>query len=125
MVSRAHHPETVGKCERFWETVKTEFWERVEPQELTEARERISHFIEHYNHFRPHQGLDGMTPADRFFGAEAEVRKALEDTISKNALRLALGDAPRKAVFLIGQIGDQSSRFTAKKESWCSRLPTA
>lgn len=123
VVSRAHHPETVGKCERFWETVKTEFWERVEPQELTEARERISHFIEHYNHFRPHQGLDGMTPADRFFGAEAEVRKALEDTISKNALRLALGDAPRKAVFLIGQIGDQSISLHGEKGKLVLQTP--
>ncbi|MBK8178540.1 MAG: transposase [Planctomycetes bacterium] len=24
-VARAHHPETVGKCERFWETIKSEF----------------------------------------------------------------------------------------------------
>lgn len=106
VVSRAHHPETVGKCERFWETVQTEFWDRVEPQDLTDARERLGQFIANYNHFRPHQGLDGMTPADRFFGAEAEVRKIIEDTISKNALRIALGEAPRSPVFLIGQIGD-------------------
>ncbi len=123
VVSRAHHPETVGKCERFWETVKTEFWERVEPQDLGEARERLGHFIEHYNHFRPHQGLDGMTPADRFFGAEAEVRKVLEDTISKNALRLALGDAPRKPVFLIGQIGDQSLSLHGEKGKLVLQTP--
>lgn len=108
VVARAHHPETVGKCERFWETVQMEFWDRVEPQDLTDARERLAHFIAHYNHFRPHQGLEGMTPADRFFGAAADVRRAIEDTVSKNALRIALGEAPRSPVFLIGQIGETS-----------------
>lgn len=34
VVARAHHPETLGKCERFWETVGREFWERARPQEL-------------------------------------------------------------------------------------------
>jgi transposase InsO family protein/transposase-like protein len=105
VVARAHHPETVGKCERFWETVGSEFWERIEPQDLSDAQERLGHFIAYYNHFRPHQGLGGLVPADRFFGAANEVRKAIEETISKNELRLALGEAPRKPVFLIGQIG--------------------
>lgn len=107
VVSRSHHPQTLGKCERFWETVGQEFWERVHPQELEETRERFSHFIAHYNHFRPHQGIDGMVPADRFFGLESEVRKALEQTFKENELRLAVGEAPRSPVFLIGQIGNQ------------------
>lgn len=108
VVSRSHHPQTLGKCERFWETVKNELWERAKPQELGEARERLKHFINHYNHFRPHQGLDGMTPADRFFGVEKEIREKMEAQISENALRMALGELPRTPVFLIGQIGDKS-----------------
>lgn len=123
VVSRAHHPETVGKCERFWETVKAEFWERVEPQDLSEARERLEHFISHYNHFRPHQGLDGMTPADRFFRAEDQVRTIIEETISKNALRLAVGEAPRKPVFLIGQIGDQPLSLHGEKGKLVLQTP--
>jgi len=106
VVSRSHHPQTLGKCERFWETVGQEFWERVHPQELEETRERFSHFIAHYNHFRPHQGIDGMVPADRFFGLESEVRKALERTFKENELRLAVGETPRTPVFLVGQIGN-------------------
>jgi hypothetical protein len=49
-----------------------------------------------------------MVPADRFFGAESEVRKAIEATIEKNALRLALGEAPRRPVYLVGQIDGES-----------------
>lgn len=108
VVSRSHHPQTLGKCERFWETVKNELWERSKPQELGEARERLKHFVNHYNHFRPHQGLDGMTPADRFFGVEKEIRQKLEEQMNENALRMALGELPRTPVFLVGQIGDQA-----------------
>ncbi|HET6204553.1 MAG TPA: DDE-type integrase/transposase/recombinase, partial [Planctomycetota bacterium] len=107
VVARAHHPQTVGKCERLWETVSREFWERARPQELSEARERLAHFFAHYNHFRPHQGLGGLVPADRFFGAEAEVRRALEKAMRRNELALALGEKPRKPVFLVGQIGER------------------
>lgn len=107
VVSRSHHPQTLGKCERFWETVSKEFWIRARPQDLKDAQERFEHFVNHYNHFRPHQGLDGMVPADRFFGVEDEVRKVLEETMEKNAIRLAVDEAPRTPVFIIGQIGDQ------------------
>jgi transposase InsO family protein len=108
VVARAQHPETVGKCERFWETLKKELWDRVHPKDLEEARARVTQFIAHHNHFRPHQSLEGMVPADRFFGVESEVRKAIEATMEKNALRLALGEAPRKPVFLVGQIDGEA-----------------
>lgn len=108
VVARSHHPQTVGKCERLWETIGQEFWARARPQELSEARERLKHYIDHYNHFRPHQGINGMTPADRFFGVESEIRKVLEETIAENALRLALDEKPRSPVFLVGQIDGKS-----------------
>jgi len=107
VVARTHHPQTVGKTERFWATVGEEFWERIQPQDLTEAKERFGHFVSHYNHFRPHQGIDGMVPADRFFAVENQVREALEKNMDQNELSLALGEKPRKSVFLVGQIGDQ------------------
>ena len=108
VVSRAHHPETLGKCERLWETINRELWERTRPQDLADARDRLAHWFAHYNHFRPHQGIDGLVPADRFFDAEAQVRKTLESHLAANELALALGQAPRKPVFLFGQIGDQA-----------------
>jgi hypothetical protein len=107
VVARTHHPQTVGKTERFWATVGEEFWERIQPQDLTEAKERFGHFVAHYNHFRPHQGIDGMTPADRFFGVENQLRSVMEKAMDQNELLLALGEKPRKPVFLVGQIGDQ------------------
>lgn len=111
VVSRSHHPQTLGKCERFWETVYNEFWTRVKPQDLEEARVRLRYFIDHYNHQRPHQGLDGMTPADRFFGVAEEVRGIIEKTVAENSLRLSLDELPKPPAFLIGQIGDQRIAF--------------
>jgi transposase InsO family protein len=108
VVARAQHPETVGKVERLWATIKQELWDRVHPKDIEEARERIRLFIAHHNFHRPHQSLDGHVPADRYFGVQSEVRAAVEATVAKNALRLALGEAPRKPVFLVGQIDGQS-----------------
>lgn len=107
VVSRTHHPETLGKCERLWETVGTELWERVQPQELGEARERLAHYFAHYNHFRPHQGIGGLVPADRFFGAEDALRKSLEARMEHDELGAALSRTPRKGVYVFGQVGDQ------------------
>jgi len=106
VVSRSHHPETLGKTERLWGTVKSEFWERVRPQDLGEARERLGHYFHHYNFFRPHQGIDGVTPADRFFGAESAVRKGIEAGL-QNELGAAVGEEKRTSVYLFGRVGDQ------------------
>ncbi len=111
VVSRAHHPQTLGKCERFWETVGNEFWTRVKPQDLEEAKVRIKYFIDHYNHQRPHQGIDGAVPADRFFGVAEEVREVIERTVAANSLKLSLGELPQAPAFLIGQVGDQRIAF--------------
>jgi len=107
VVSRTHHPQTLGKCERLWKTVGDEFWDRAAPADLDDARERLGHWFRHYNHFRTHQGIDGLVPADRFFGAETAVRESLEAEQSQNELRLALDEAPRRSVYLVGQIGSQ------------------
>jgi len=115
VVARSHHPQTLGKCERFWKTVGVEFWDRARPQSLDEAKEKFAHFVNHYNHFRPHQGLKGMIPADRFFGVESEVKNAIEETMSENELRLAIDERPLRPVFLFGQIGDQKVSLHGEK----------
>jgi transposase InsO family protein len=107
VVARSHHPQTVGKCERLWETVKAELLDRVDLEDLADARTRLAHFFAHYNHFRPHQGIEGLVPADRFFGIEDALRRMLEQQLSKHELGLALHAKPPPAVYLFGQIGDE------------------
>jgi len=107
VVARAHHPQTVGKCERLWKTVEHELWRRVHPQDLAEARERLGHYFAHYNHFRTNEGSGRLTPADRFFGAETTVRQAIEAQMSEQELALALAQTPRQSLYLFGQVGDR------------------
>jgi transposase InsO family protein/transposase-like protein len=107
VVARAHHPETVGKCERLWATIQKEFWSKVLPQSIDEARRRLALYLAHYNHFRPHQGIDGLVPADRFFGSEDAARQTIEKAIERQPLARALEEKARRPVFLFGQIGDR------------------
>jgi transposase InsO family protein len=58
ILSRPKHPQTVGKCERFWKTVGEEFWARVRPQELHEAQQRLGAFINHYTTYEEHTHQD-------------------------------------------------------------------
>jgi transposase InsO family protein len=115
VVSRSHHPQTLGKTERLWETVGNEFWDRVQPEDLSDARERLAHFFAYYNHFRPHQGIGGLVPADRFFGAADAVRKTIEARLAENELLLAVGEKPRTPVLLYGQVGDRQVSLHGEK----------
>jgi hypothetical protein len=123
VVSRAHHPQTLGKCERLWKTVGDEFWDRAKPADLSDAVLRLGHFFAHYNHFRPHQGIDGAVPADRFFGAENALRETLEAGLSANELRRALDEAPRTPVYLFGQIGEQSVSVHGERGQLVVQMP--
>lgn len=123
VVSRAHHPETLGKCERLWATIGSELMSRVQPVDLSDFQARLGHFFAHYNHFRPHQGIAGVVPADRYFGAETAVRAALEAQIGKQALGLAVGEVPRPHAYLVGQIGDQAVSMHGEGGKLVVQLP--
>lgn len=106
IVARPRHPQTLGKVERFWSTLWQECLKEGVFQDLNEAQLRVGHFIDHTNFQRPHQGIGGLVPADRFFGAEQEVRARLEAQVAKNARELAQHGLPRKTLYLTGKVGD-------------------
>jgi transposase InsO family protein len=58
--SQPHHPMTLGKIERFWETIFEEFLSKAQFDSFEDARERIKLWMKFYNHRRPHQGIGGM-----------------------------------------------------------------
>ena len=74
--------------------------------DLDDARRRIGLFIDHYNFQRPHQGIDGLVPADRFFAAAPQVRETLQARVAANAQDLAVQGTPRKSFYLTGRVGD-------------------
>jgi transposase InsO family protein len=113
--SRPHHPMTLGKIERFWKTIWEEFLVRAQFDSFESARERVRLWVKHYNHQRPHQSLDGLCPADRFFAIAQELRQVIERGIQENVLELALRGQPRSPFYMVGRMGEQSVVIRAEK----------
>jgi len=113
--SRPHHPMTLGKIERFWKTIWEEFLERAQFDSFESAGERIRLWVKYYNHRRPHQSLEGLCPADRFFAIAQELRQVIERGIQDNVLELALRGQPRSPFYMVGRMGEQSVVIRAEK----------
>ena len=116
IVSRPKHPQTLGKVERFWGTLWRECLQRAVFLDLEDARRRIGLFIDHYNFQRPHQGLEGATPADRFFHAAPTVLATLKERVAANALELARQGVPRSPFYMTGQVAGQPFSVHAEGE---------
>jgi hypothetical protein len=116
IVARPRRPQTLGKIERFWGSLWRECVESAVFVDLGDARQRIGHFIDHYNFQRSHQGIDGLVPADRFFGAAPEVKRTLEARVQANALSLARQGLPKAPFYLTGQAGGQPFSVHAEGE---------
>ena len=106
--STPHHPQTLGKIERFWATLHQEFLSRAKFDTFESARERIRFWIQYYNFKRPNQGIEGLCPADRFFEVASQVRKTIEEGIQENLLEMALRGQPQSPFYMVGRLQGQS-----------------
>jgi transposase InsO family protein len=113
--SQAHHPMTLGKIERFWKTIYEEFLVRAQFGSFEEARERIRQWVQYYNHKRPHQGIGGLCPADRYFEIQAELKKTMEQGVADNVLEMALRGKPKEPFYMVGRMEGQSVVLRAEK----------
>jgi transposase InsO family protein len=116
VVASPRHPQTLGKIERFWGTLWRECVEAAVFLDLGDAQKRVGLFIDHYNFQRPHQGIGGLVPADRFFGAAPEVLRTLKARVAANALELARHGCPKAPFYLTGQVGGQPFSLHAEGE---------
>lgn len=114
IVAKPQRPQTLGKVERFWGTLWRECAEAAVFRDLEDARQRLGHFVDHYNFHRPHQGLDGQVPADRYYAASPQVRAQQEARIAENAVELARHGVPKQPLYLTGQSGGRG--FTVHSE---------
>lgn len=115
--SASHHPMTLGKIERFWKTLWTEYLHEVVFVSFADAVQRLAHWVAYYNHQRPHQALDGQCPADRFYGVAGDVAEAVRQGCADNALRMAWGDEPQPPLFLLGKLGGTDVRVVRQGET--------
>jgi transposase InsO family protein len=113
--SQPHHPMTLGKIERFWKSIYEEFLVRAQFESFENARERVRLWVKYYNHRRPHQGIGGMCPADRYFEIQHDLRKTIETQIQENVLEMALRGKPKEPFYMVGRFEGQSVVLRAEK----------
>jgi transposase InsO family protein len=62
--TRPYRPQTNGKVERFWKTLKEDLLEETVFDSLEDFRQELEQYILYYNEIRHHQALDLKTPAE-------------------------------------------------------------
>jgi transposase InsO family protein len=113
--SRPHHPMTLGKIERFWKSIQSEFLFRAQFDSFEQAVERTAYWVKYYNYMRPHQGIGGLCPADRFFEIQHDLKRTLAKGVEENSLELALRGRPVDPFYMVGRMGGQSVVIRAEK----------
>lgn len=67
LLTQPRSPTTTGKIERFHRSLRAEFLCAHGPfTSLKTAQQALDEWVDYYNNSRPHQGLDMITPAERF-----------------------------------------------------------
>lgn len=77
IASGPNKKESQGKVERWHQTVREELRLHGPLTLGTEAQLWIREVRDMYNYERPHQGIGGLLPADRFFGMKEEIETEL------------------------------------------------
>jgi putative transposase len=88
-VSRPYRPQGRGKVEALIGTLQRELWQVQHFESVAAAEAATRAWIEHYNERRAHMGLDGLCPADRFFGRAEAVRAHMAARIRGRATAAA------------------------------------
>jgi transposase-like protein len=72
-----------------------------------EAKEKLGEYVEYYNFKRPHQGIENVTPSDRFYRVADQVRQIVASNTEK--VEAAPTPAPeyRAPTYIVGNIGRQ------------------
>ncbi len=83
IVSEPHSPQSQGKVERVIQTIKKELLGRVNFSGYADCRQGIIDYVRGYNFDRPHQGIKGCRPADRFYGVIGEISRIESELVGK------------------------------------------
>lgn len=68
-----YYPQSNGKKERWFRTLKSECIRPKTPLSLEEAKRVVSEFVEHYNSVRLHSAIGYIAPMDKLNGREREI----------------------------------------------------
>lgn len=68
-----YYPQSNGKKERWYQTLKVTTIRPKPPETVEEAREVVGGFVDLYNNVRLHSAIGYVTPADKLAGREDEI----------------------------------------------------
>ena len=68
-----YYPQSNGKKERWYQTLKKECIRPKTPLSLDDARRVVGEYVEHYNNVRLHSAIGYIAPADKLAGREEEI----------------------------------------------------
>ena len=68
-----YYPQSNGKKERWFRTLKSECIRPRTPLSLEDAKRVVSEFVEHYNAVRLHSSIGYIAPTDKLNGREQEI----------------------------------------------------
>jgi transposase InsO family protein len=92
-VSRPYHPQTLGKVEAINRAIQKELIYLHEFRSAEEATAQISSWVDHFNFRRAHLGIDGLVPADRYFGLQQRALAVIQAR-SRGRVAAAAGAEP-------------------------------
>lgn len=61
---KPYRPQTNGKVERFWRTIEEDLLEETYFESVEHLKEELLQYLYYYNHERPHQGINGLSPVE-------------------------------------------------------------
>ncbi len=62
--TKPYRPQTNGKIERFWKSLKEDFTEDSLFNDINDLKEELLGYVVYYNEHRTHSALNGMTPKE-------------------------------------------------------------
>ncbi len=65
LTTRPYRPQTNGKVERFFRTLKDEWLYATSYQSETHRQQTLNHYLHYYNHHRPHTSTNNQPPITR------------------------------------------------------------
>jgi putative transposase len=68
-----YYPQSNGKKERYWQTLKGEAIRPGTPLSLEDARRLVGRFVQHYNEVRLHSAIGYIAPHDMMAGRSDEI----------------------------------------------------
>jgi transposase InsO family protein len=94
-----YYPQSNGKMERWFKTIKTECIRPGTPLSLDDARRLVAGYVKHYNEVRLHSAIGFVTPKDKLEGREKAIFTARDHKLeAARALRKERRRLARKEV---------------------------